>query len=284
MEKTGAWLFASLPTILIILVLAILTMKMLDPLTLRLQNVFLGRLQKREDETGEVEKRIMTLAQIIKSAMKLVIGFMVALLLLREVGVDIAPLIAGAGIAGLAVGFGAQNLVRDFISGFFILLEDQVRVGDVAVVNGTGGLVESVGLRTMVLRDQSGVVHIFPNGAITMVSNMTKDWSAMVFDISVAYKENVDHVIEVMKEVGAKLQTDPEIGTFILEPLEVMGLDAFADSALVIKSRFKTKPRQQWVVGREFNKRLKKAFDEAGIEIPFPQRTIQLISSDKEVT
>ncbi|HYX07835.1 MAG TPA: mechanosensitive ion channel family protein, partial [Bacteroidales bacterium] len=179
-----------------------------------------------------------------------------------------------AGILGLAVGFGAQELVRDFISGFFILLENQIRAGDVAIINGTGGLVEKIELRTTSLRDFSGTVHVFQNGKINSLSNMTKEWSAIVFDMGVAYKEDVDHVMKVMKEVGDEMKSSEEYGPNILEPIEIFGVDQFADSAVVIKARLKTKPIQQWTIGREYRRRLKIAFDREGIEIPFPHTTL----------
>jgi len=195
---------------------------------------------------------------------------------LGQIGLDITPILASAGIAGLAVGFGAQNLVRDVINGFFMILENQVRVGDVAIVNGTGGLVEAISFRTITLRDQSGTVHIFPNGTVTTLANMTKDWSAYVMDIGVAYKEDTDRVSAVMKEVAQELQQDPQIGHNILEPIEILGVDKFGESEVVIKARLKTIPIQQWTVGREYRRRLKKAFDEKGIEIPFPHRTLYM--------
>ena len=157
---------------------------------------------------------------------------------------------------------------------FFILMENQVRTGDVAIINGTGGLVERIEVRTITLRDLSGVVHIFQNGKINTLSNMTKEWSAIVFDIGVAYKEDTDKVVEVIKEVAAELQEDPEFKSKILEPIEVMGVDQFADSSVVIKARIKTKPITQWAVGREYRRRLKKAFDSKNIEIPFPHTTV----------
>jgi small conductance mechanosensitive channel len=193
---------------------------------------------------------------------------------LKKFGVDIGPILASVGIIGVAVGFGAQELVRDFISGFFILLENQVRTGDVAVINGTGGLVEKIEMRTITLRDFSGTVHVFQNGKINTLSNMTREWSAMVFDIGVAYKENVDEVMDVMREVGEELQSDENFKKAFLEPIEIFGLDSFGDSAIVIKARIKTKPIQQWTVGREYRRRLKAAFDAKNIEIPFPHTTV----------
>ncbi|HSH51027.1 MAG TPA: mechanosensitive ion channel family protein, partial [Bacteroidales bacterium] len=219
-------------------------------------------------------KRINTLLGILKGIGKVIVWTIFLMILFKKFGIDIGPILAGAGILGLAVGFGAQELVRDFISGFFILLENQIRAGDVAIINGTGGLVEKIELRTITLRDFSGVVHVLQNGKINTISNMTKEWSAMVFDIGVAYKENVDDVIKVMQEVGEKMLTDPEYKEKIKEPLEIFGLDKFDDSAIVIKARLKTVPGDQWALGREYRRRLKKAFDEKGIEIPFPHTTV----------
>jgi small conductance mechanosensitive channel len=227
-----------------------------------------------EIDTTEMEKRIDTLLKILRSMIKIIVWLMTGMLILRKIGIDIAPIIAGAGIVGLAIGFGAQELVRDFISGFFMLLENQIRNGDVAIINGTGGLVEHVGMRTIVLRDLSGVVHIFQNGKINTLSNMTKNWSGMVFDIGVAYKEDTDRVVDVIQQVADEQRADPDFKNKILEPIEIFGVDQFGDSAVVIKARFKTKPIEQWAVGREFRRRLKKAFDDQGIEIPFPHRTV----------
>jgi small conductance mechanosensitive channel len=196
------------------------------------------------------------------------------LIVLREVGVDITPILTGAGIAGLAVGFGAQNLVRDVISGFFLIAENQVRVGDVAIINGKGGLVEAIRLRTIVLRGLDGTVHVIPNGAINELSNMTKDFSYALLDVGVAYKEDTDRVVDVLKEVAAELQQDPGYAERILAPLEVLGVDAFADSAVMIRIRIKTAPIQQWNVARELRRRIKKAFDQRGIEIPFPHLSV----------
>jgi small-conductance mechanosensitive channel len=190
------------------------------------------------------------------------------------VGVNVTPILASAGVVGLAVGFGAQNLVKDFVSGFFLILENQIRVGDVAIINGTGGLVEAITFRTIVLRDQAAVVHVFPNGSINTLSNMTKDWSAYVIDVGVAYREDTDRVVEVMRRVAGELQSDPQYGSAMLEPIEIIGVDAFTDSAVIIKARLKTLPIRQWMVGREYRRRLKKAFEAENIEFPFPQRTV----------
>ena len=233
-----------------------------------------SRSEAEGEVPSEAEKRADTLVRLLRQGVIIILWLMIGLVILREVGVDIGPILASAGIAGVAMGFGAQNLVRDVISGFFIILENQVRVGDVAIVNGTGGLVEKINFRTTVLRDLSGVVHVFPNGTITTLSNMTNEWSAYVLDVGVAYKEDVDRVMGVMKRIGAELREDDYFGDLIMEEMEIFGVDAFADSAVVIKARIKTKPIRQWEVGREYNRRLKHAFDEAGIEIPFPHRSL----------
>jgi len=274
-SQTVAWVITTLPSLLIILTLAFLLLKATNIFLRRIRPIMLKHMESGTDlDTSEIEKRLDTLLGIVRSLIKIIVWLMIGMLILRKMGIDIAPIIAGAGIVGLAVGFGAQELVRDFISGFFMLLENQIREGDVAIVNGTGGLVEHVGLRTIVLRDLSGVVHIFQNGKVNTLSNMTKKWSGMVFDIGVAYKEDTDKVVAVITQVADELQADPDFKSKIIEPLEIFGVDQFADSAVVIKARYKTKPIEQWAVGREYRRRLKKAFDEQGIEIPFPHRTV----------
>ncbi|MGM0594376.1 MAG: mechanosensitive ion channel family protein [Pseudomonadota bacterium] len=238
--------------------------------------------KSNEDEPlSEAQKRAETLVRLLRQGVVIMLWVVGLLIILREFGVDITPILASAGILGLAVGFGAQNLVRDVISGFFLILENQVRVGDVAIVNGTGGLVEEVNFRTIVLRDLSGVVHVFPNGTITTLANMTNEWSAYVFEIGVAYKEDVDRVMALMKAVGAELREDEKFGPLMMEDIEVFGVDAFADSAVKIKGRLTTRPIKQWEVGREFRRRLKYAFDREGIEIPFPHRSIYFGEASK---
>lgn len=244
--------------------------KLLDTLKCRLYE----RGQATHESQLESGKRVETLILLVRQGALLVLWLIVGLLLLKEIGLEIGPFLASAGIVGLAVGFGGQNLVRDVISGFFIILENQIRVGDVAIINGTGGLVEEINFRTIVLRDLGGAVHIFPNGAVSTLSNLTKEWSAYVFDIGVAYKENTDTVVTILAEVGRELKNDPVIGPMILEEPEIFGVDKLDNSAVVIKGRIKTVPIQQWTVGREFLRRVKQAFDAGGIEIPFPHQTL----------
>ncbi|MCF8331673.1 MAG: mechanosensitive ion channel family protein [Bacteroidales bacterium] len=275
LKSTQDWLIHELPGILILVVLFIISIKFLSIFTKRLEKSFLKRsTQGSISENKESVKRVETLSSIIHGLVKIILWVVFIMILLQKFGINIAPIIAGAGILGLAVGFGSQMLVRDYISGFFIILEDQLRNGDVAIINGKAGLVEKIEFRTTTLRDFSGVVHVIRNGEITLISNMTKDWSAMVFDIGVAYKEDPQQVMDIMKKVGDDLYHDPEFSEHILEPIEIFGLDEFADSALIIKARLKTVPIQQWMVGREFRKRLKKSFDQNDIEIPFPHTTV----------
>ncbi len=265
------WL-PGLGRIILILVLALIARVIIRKGLARIQENLLQRETRRfGTESG---KRVDTIMKLARQGIFIAFWGIVLLVVLGDIGVDIGPIIASAGIVGLAVGFGAQNLVRDIISGLFMLLEDQIRVGDVAVINGTGGLVEEVNFRTVVLRDLAGVVHVFPNGGITSLSNMTHGWSAYLFEIGVAYKENTDDVVSVMKEVGAGMRGDEYYGELILEDLEVFGVDGFESSSVVIKSRMKTQPIKQWEVGREFLRRLKHAFDERGIEIPYPHQSL----------
>lgn len=240
----------------------------------QLERVMIVASDKQDQESGTASKRAATLTGILRTIALSAIWAIVIIESLQLVGLDVAPILAGAGILGLAVGFGAQNLVRDLISGFFIILEDHIRLGDVAVINGTGGAVETITFRTISLRDFSGVVHVFPNGGITTLSNMTKDWSAFVLDMGVAYREDTDRVVALMQSVGEELRQDPELGRLIIEPIEVVGIENFADSAVTLRARIKTKPAEQWKIGREYRRRLKQAFDAQGIEIPFPMRTL----------
>ncbi len=245
----------------------------------RIVRVFGDRVRKtleldKDASRVEREKRVETLSRVLRLTVNIAIWTVAFIMALKEIGYDVGPLIAGAGVIGLAVGFGAQNLVRDVITGLFLLLENQVRVGDVAVINGQGGLVEEVNLRTIVLRDLEGAVHIFPNGVITALSNKTRGFSCYVFDIGVAYKEDTDRVTELIRRVSAELKEDADIGPSMLDQIEIFGVDKFADSAVVIKGRVKTKVGDQFKVGREANRRIKKLFDAEGVEIPFPHMSL----------
>ena len=272
LESTKVWVLNHGIPIVLIVILAWIARKILKIAIKRFEK----SLEQEGVVTSERVKRAKTLSGIISTSISAIIYAVALMMFITECGVNIAPLIAGAGIAGLAIGFGAQSLVKDVISGFFLIMEDQIRVGDVANVAGVGGLVGSINLRTTRLRDLEGKVHIIPNGSIVVATNLTKDWSRALVEIGVAYKENVDNVISVLKEVGEELRNDPAFKEVILEPMTVQGLNSFGDSSINIRLFFKTLPIKQWDVAREFRKRVKKAFDEKGIEIPFPHRTIYM--------
>lgn len=222
----------------------------------------------------ERSARARTLLPLVRNAVFVVLLVMVSLIVLSELGVNIAPLLAGAGVVGVAIGFGSQKLVQDVITGAFILFEDTMSVGDVVQLGGHSGVVEAMNIRAIRLRDFGGAVHTIPFSAVSDVINLTKDFSFAVFDVGIAYREDTDHVTAVLRDLGAEMQADAEYGPLILEPLDIVGLDRFDASSVVIKARFKTLPVKQWSVMREFNRRMKKRFDELGIEIPFPQSTV----------
>jgi small-conductance mechanosensitive channel len=225
-------------------------------------------------EGGAHSQRARTLLPLIRKAFLVALIVVVGLTVLSELGINIAPLLAGAGVVGLAIGFGAQTLVRDIITGLFILLEDTISVGDYVTLAGHGGTVETLSIRSIRLRDPAGTVHTIPFSDVTTVINYSREYAYAVVDMGVAYKEDIDHVAQVMEDVGRELRQDPEQGVHILEDLQVQGLDQFGDSAVVIKARIKTAPGMQWGVRRAYNRLLKKRFDAEGIEIPFPQQTI----------
>ncbi len=270
LELIWRWVFTSGLRVILILALTLGALKAARMLSVRLLSLF-----KQKDDV-EFKKRADTLSSVIRYMLTIGIFIVAAMMILRELGIDIGPILAAAGIVGLAVGFGAQNLVQDVISGFFILLEDQIRVGDVVQIADKSGLVEKITLRMTILRDLAGNVHYVRNGQINVVTNMTKEYSRYVFEIGVAYREDVDEVIEIIREVDESLREDPDYQNDILEPIEILGLDQFADSAVIIKARTKTQPIKQFRVAREFNRRLKKKFDERDIEIPFPHVTLYM--------
>ncbi len=235
--------------------------------------LFRERMSARTADVEEV-KRIQTLSRAFRYLASVVVWVVTGMLILSELGISIAPILATAGVAGIAIGFAAQSLVKDYFTGFIMLTENQIRVGDVVNVAGIGGLVEEVTLRYVRLRDYDGNVHFVPNGAISTVTNMSREFAQSVMDIGVAYRENVDEVFEVMREVAKEMREDPVFGPKILEDLEIAGVDKWADSAVVVRCRFKVRPLEQWTVRREYLRRLKRAFDERGIEIPYPHLTV----------
>ena len=235
------------------------------------------RYLDERDESGEVVQRgarVRTFLPLLRNVVRIVLLLFVVLIVLSEIGINIGPLLAGAGIVGLAISFGAQSLVKDVITGFFILLEDTISVGDVVDLGGHLGIVEGMSIRSVRLRDLEGTVHTVPFGEVASVLNMTKDYSYAFMEVGIAYREDVDLVVEVLREIGEDMQADEEFGPLILEPLEVLGLDSFGASSVNIRIRLKTLPIKQWVVRREYQRRMKRVFDERGIEIPFPHQTV----------
>jgi moderate conductance mechanosensitive channel len=272
-QEFGRWAATTGIRIVALLLLAFAIVRILSAVILRAERDIavgtgLDALERR--------KRAQTISGIARRALSILIWSIALLIVLRELDVDITPVLTGAGIVGLAVGFGAQTLVRDVITGFFLIIEDQVRVGDVALVNGIGGLVEQINLRTIVLRDFEGVVHVVPNGEIKTLANRTKDYSYYVIDLGVSYEDDTDRIVALVREVGAELMNDPALAASILEPVEVVGVDDFKESSVTLRFRIKTIPLKQWEVGRELRRRIKKALDREGIRIPGPKLDITI--------
>ena len=258
-------------------------------LLVRVIGLLVGRFEHEVSQDAGLEvleraKRAKTLGGLVRNVLTTLVVIVAGLMTLREIGLDITPILTGAGILGLAIGFGAQTLVKDIISGFFMILENEVRVGDVVQIDAHGGMIESMNLRTIVLRDFEGTVHIIPNGSVNAVMNRTKDFSYYVIDMPMAYAADSDGVANLARRVGDDLRADPAFAPFILEDLEIVGVDAFADSSVTMKLRIKTMPLKQWQVGRELRRRLKKAYDEHGFEFPFPTRTLNMPARTPEST
>jgi len=246
---------------------------------------WLERLVPEKDslQATEAKKRAQTLGNILRHALLIVIFFIAILMILGELGIQLGPLLATAGIGALAIGFGAQGLVKDVISGFFIILENQYRIGDAIEVAGVSGLVESVSLRKTVLRDLEGRVHTVPNGEIKVVSNLSKEWSRAVVDIGISYRDDVDHIIDLLGQIGRELAEEEPYQSAILESPQILGVERFGESQLVIRMIVKTMPLKQWEVGRELRRRIKNRFDEKGIQIPSSHRVLFWEETDKKV-
>jgi len=240
----------------------------------------LDSLENSKDEAQT--QRVNTLFRILRNFVSIAFLIVIIMLVLSELGIEIGPLIAAAGVVGLAVGFGAQTLVKDIITGLFIILEGQITIGDIVEVAGHSGRVEAITIRTVRLRDINGHLHVIPFSEVTTVKNITQDQDYHSFEIGVSYNEDVDHVIETLEKVGAELRKDKDFKSKINGEIEVFGLDKFEDSAIIIKGRIPTLHKQQWMVKREFNRRVKIAFDKNGIEIPFPQTTISYLNTKKK--
>jgi small conductance mechanosensitive channel len=224
----------------------------------------------------ERTKRAKTLGGLIQKTLQVAVISVAALMILNELKIDIRPVLTGAGIVGLAVGFGAQTLVRDVISGFFLILEDQVRVGDVATVNGQGGLVEAVNLRTMVLRDENGAVHVFPNGEVKTLANQSKDFSYFVISLPVSWDQDPEAIMAAMRDAATAVEQDAEFKAHILAPMEIYGIDTIEPGQFTVKGRIKTVALKQWTVGRAMRGRLLKVLRERGLEIPRPAMQVYM--------
>ncbi len=270
---TKAWWVSGLKVggrILLIFAVAFLLTRVLRALAGRVADL----AGKDEGPLGEGAKRAKTLAGFLQRAAALFIYLVAATMVLRELDVDITPIVAGAGLAGVVIGFGAQNLIKDLIAGFFILSEDQFRVGDVIKTAGVAGQVEHVTLRVTQVRDLEGVLHTIPNGEIKVVSNLTRGFSKVSLNVGVGYREDLDRVIRVLEGVGRDLAADPQFGKLLLEPPVVLGVEALADSQVTLRLLAKTEPLRQWEVARELRKQIKSAFDREGIEIPYPHQVV----------
>jgi small-conductance mechanosensitive channel len=232
------------------------------------------RYMEKRAATSEDKQRIDTLERVFRYVGTVLISLVAGMLILSELGISIVPFLGAAGVVGVAVGFGAQSLIKDYFNGFFILLENQIRKGDVVEVSGKSGLVEDVTLRYITLRDYEGSVHFVPNGLITTVTNKSRGYAYAVIDVGIAYRESIDEAYEVMRQVGREMRDSKEISAKIIGDLEIAGVQSWADSAVVLRCRFKVASLEQWGVRREFLYRLKKAFDAHNIEIPYPHLTL----------
>ena len=260
------WLLGSGLRILIVLTLAYLLVSATGVVVSRLER-YLGTA--RTAPSPERAKRARTLADLVGNVFRAGVVAIAGITILGDIGVNTGPILAGAGILGLAIGFGAQTLVKDVISGFFLILEDQVRIGDVAEINGTGGLVQAITLRTIVLRDVRGAMHVFPCGSVNTFANLTKDYAFAVLDVQVHQRHDTDEVVKVLEDTAKTVEIDPTFTSSVLAPLEVLGVESLGDTGVTIRIRMKTLPQRQWDVARELRRRIKKAFEHNEIEIPY---------------
>ncbi len=270
----GRWLAARFLVIVIIVAVAFLGIRIISRVTTPLIAQYLTKRGDADEDPDEVEKRARTLQGVVSNTLNVVVAAMAFFMILAQLGINITPILAGAGVVGIAVGLGAQSLIKDIIAGVLIMLEDQYRVGDVATIAGVSGMVEDINLRRTTLRDWDYTQHVVPNGEIRIASNFTKERSGVNLNIEVAYKEDLDRVMAVIAKVGQDLSDDRRFGPLITSPLRPMRVHEFGGSGIAIKVMGETKPMQQWDVAGEFRRRIKRVFDEEGIEIPFPHVTL----------
>ncbi len=273
MERFPFSEYLHIPRDLLHVIVILLLAWLLMGLSRKLIRAFRNYMNSRSGSAEET-RRIETLARVFRYISTVVISLVAGMLALSELGISIAPILGAAGVVGIAVGFGAQSLIKDYFNGFFMLLENQIRQGDVVEVCGKTGVVEDITLRYVCLRDNEGSVHYVPNGQITLVTNKSRDYAFALIDIGVAYRENLDEVIAIVRETGLALRADPVAGPAILEDIEIQGVQDLADSAVILRCRFRTVALEQWNVRRAFLGRIKQAFDARGIEIPYPHLTL----------
>ena len=255
------------------IVLIVIAAGVLQGVASRLIRSFREFLERRRDPSQQ--SRVQTLGRVFRYIAAVVIWLVAGMLVLGEIGISVAPVLAPAGVAGIAVGFGAQSLIKDYFNGFFLLLEDQLRQGEVVDIGGQAGLVEEVTLRYVRMRNFDGHVIFVPNGGITVVKNLTREFAQAVVRVGIAYREDTDEAFEVMREVGREMRADPTFGPKMADDVEIIGVDEWGDSSVNLVARLKiVPPIEQWTMRREYLRRLKKAFDARGIEIPFPHLTV----------
>ncbi len=273
-SAVGRWLLGKTFTVSIIVIVAFLGIRFVSRVTSPIIEQYLAHRVHEDKESEEVQRRTRTLQRVVSNTLSTIIFAMAFFMVLSELGVNITPILAGAGVAGIAIGFGAQNIIKDIFAGVFIMLEDQFRVGDVAELAGVVGIVEDINLRRTTLRDFHMNQHIIPNGEIGIASNFTKEKSRVNLDVEVAYKEDLDRVMEVINKVGAEITEDPEWAPKITDTLQAVRVQEFGASGIAIKVMGETIPMEQWAVAGEFRRRIKRVFDNEGIEIPFPHMTV----------
>jgi small-conductance mechanosensitive channel len=277
-EAIIPWLLSHGIRIVLIAVVAYVLKRIIHGVIVRAVRIAV-RSEDYQSKEAE-EKRENTLISLFTVTLQTLIVLIAGMMILEELGVQIGPMLAAAGIVGLAFGFGGQYLIRDIITGLFVIMENQYRIGDVVNINGIGGSVENITLRKTTLRDLNGTVHHIPHGEIKTVSNLTKDFSRVNMNLGISYNSNLEHVIAVVNKIGNQMADDPQFKDSILKPIQFVRVDDFADSAIIIKMVGETKVLKQWEVAGEFRKRLKITFDKEGIEIPFPQRVVHIAQDD----
>ena len=275
-SQVGGWLLSGGVRVLLYILAGFILIKAVRKIGKRI----VRRVEDQDDTTrNERERRADTLVGVLNVTTKVVVWVLIAFMILREFGANLAPLLAGAGIVGVAVGFGAQSFVKDFFNGFLILMENQYRVGDVVKIADRAGLVEQINLRTTTIRDLEGVMHVIPNGQIDVVDNMTFSESRAVIDVGISYNSSMDKAIELIEQIGAEMKADTELGDKIRD-ISILGIERLGGSSVDIRVLLKTDPLQQWSIARKFRYLVKKTFDKEGVEIPFPHQTVYLRTED----